>query len=221
VGRIGADLLARIDAAKSSVDAAPESTPSPGRGVGVKGKSGRPARGRVAEKAGEPEQPNPERVSPSAVSPPSRRGGVTLDAIADRAAVVFGTVVGEQLRQQGETLAYRVGGRLDCVMAAVAHCEVTNFRPDTPVGFLIWMANKMRSSGIPERVQARLALPPRPIGSEPRPSAKPRASQIRPPTYFRAIDHPIHRDPAKGNVSMLETVHRYIREKREAELAAR
>ena len=47
-------------------------------------------------------------------------------------------------------------------------CELTNFVPERPVGFLIWMASTFRSTRIPERVQARLSLPPTPIACRPR-----------------------------------------------------
>jgi hypothetical protein len=209
VGRIAPQRLASIDAALA-VLAELESPSPPGRESGTKGKPGRPSRGKIAE----PEQPQRERVSPSTASPPSR-SGATLDDVADRAAVVFGAEVGEQLRLQSETLAYRVGGSLDRVLAAIVRCEVTNFRSDSPVGFLVWRANRFRSSRIPDRVQARLASPPRPIGSGPR------SSQGRPTTCFRTADHPIPRPQLRPNMSTKEMVHRLIREKREAELAAR
>jgi hypothetical protein len=77
------------------------------------------------------------------------------DVIA-RARAVLGHDAAERLRPHWPTITGRVRGRADCLLAAETYCEASECRPERPVGFLITLAGRSRTIGIPERVEARM-----------------------------------------------------------------
>jgi hypothetical protein len=125
-------------------------------------------------RASQGSQPDPGAPIPHSVT--------SWNAVVARASIVFGKDSGQKIERERQDILGRIGGRPDCLLAAIAKCEDDDFRPAEPIGFLVKIARQYRDSGIPDWIDEQLAKPPRPIGSGPLPSEK------YPVKYFRAAD---------------------------------
>jgi hypothetical protein len=110
-----------------------------------------------------------------------------------RASVVLGAAVGDKLRRQAGRILDQIGGRADCLMAAVVDLEVNSDEvPKAAIGLLISMARNYARDGVPDWVEGQLKRPPRPIGSGPLPS------ETRPMHYWSAADMPKSEGSTEG-----------------------
>jgi hypothetical protein len=152
--RVGAKLLAKLDAARAFVESCDD------KGVemsDVPHQVGPPARRAASHDDEADASRSPHRTSSE----------VAIEDVARRAAVVFGPAIGDQLLCKGQSIERQVKGRLDLVLDAIDYCAETEFQPRNPIAFVSWLAKKNGAEGVPDRFGPRQTPPAQPIGRAP------------------------------------------------------
>jgi hypothetical protein len=121
----------------------------------------RPRRG-VGRKRSQVNRVKPVQMASFQVDPmpPVKQVARPIEAadVIARARAFFGDDSADQLRRQLPTILGWAHNRIDCLMAAVVHCEILGLTHHGSTGYLSALADKYRTNGIPDGIRAKMEI---------------------------------------------------------------